>query len=275
MKKIDEDVIKGFGDEWNRFDQEAVPDEELRSIFETYFSIFKWGELPAEPIGFDLGCGTGRWAKYVSENVHTLHCIDPSSALEVAKSNLNSLDNIVFHKADVFNMPMDDQSMDFGYSLGVLHHISDTEGALRECVSKLKKGAPLLLYLYYSFENRSMLFRFTWRCSDVIRRFVSKCPMPIRYFISQILAVTIYLPISLLCRVMTSIGLSTDQVPLSMYEDKSFYTMRTDALDRFGTKTEKRFSKVEIEKMMNNAGLKDIVFNDDEPFWCAVGTREA
>ena len=60
-----------------------------------------------------------------------------------------------------------------------------------------------------------------------------------------------------------------------MYEDKSFYTMRTDALDRFGTKTEKRFSKVEIEKMMNNAGLEDIVFNDDEPFWCAVGTREA
>jgi ubiquinone/menaquinone biosynthesis C-methylase UbiE len=192
----------------------------------------------------------------------------------VAKSNLNSLDNIVFHKADVFNMPIDDQSMDFGYSLGVLHHISDTEGALRECVLKLKKGAPLLLYLYYSFENRSMLFKFTWRCSDVIRRFVSKCPMPIRYFISQILAVTIYLPISLLCRVMTSIGFSTDQVPLSIYEDKSFYTMRTDALDRFGTKTEKRYSRVEIEKMMNNAGLKDIVFNDNEPFWCAVGTRE-
>jgi hypothetical protein len=99
--------------------------------------------------------------------------------------------------------------------------------------------------------------------------------MPVRYFISQVLAVTIYWPISLLCRLLTLMGLSTDQIPLSMYEDKSFYTMRTDALDRFGTKTEKRYSKKEIERMMKDAGLEDVVFNDAEPFWCAVGTRKS
>ena len=275
MKKIDEDVIKGFGDEWGRFNQEAVPDEELKSIFETYFSIFQWDDLPKNPIGFDLGCGTGRWAKFVAEKVNTLHCIDPSSALEVAKSNLAAYNNVFFHKADVFNIPIEDESMDFGYSLGVLHHISDTEDALRHCVLKLKKRSPLLLYLYYSFENRSASFRFIWRLTDIVRRVVSRCPMPVRYLISQVLAVTIYWPVSLLCRLLTFIGLSTDQIPLSMYEDKSFYTMRTDALDRFGTKTEKRYSKEEIERMMKNAGLEDVVFNDAEPFWCAVGTRKS
>jgi len=120
-----------------------------------------------------------------------------------------------------------------------------------------------------------MAFKLIWRLTDLVRRFVSISPMPVRYFISQIIAFSVYWPISLLCRFMTFIGLSTDQVPLSMYEDKSFYTMRTDALDRFGTKTEKRFSKKEIEILMNNSGLEDVVFHDGEPYWCAAGIRKS
>jgi len=275
VRKIDEEVIKGFGDEWNRFNQEAVSERELSSIFETYFSIFQWENLPEDPIGFDLGCGTGRWAKFVAGRVNTLHCIDPSSALAVAKRNLAAHPNVIYHQADVFNIPIEEGSMDFGYSLGVLHHISDTEGALRQCVLRLKNGSPLLLYLYYSFENRSASFRLIWKLSDMIRRVVSRCPMSVRYLLSQILAATIYFPISLFCRFLTLFGISTDQIPLAMYQDKSFYTMRTDALDRFGTKTEKRYSKKEIEEMMINAGLENVVFNDAEPFWCAVGTRRS
>ena len=275
MKSIDDDVIKGFGDEWTRFDQEDVPDDELASIFDTYFDIFPWSNLPEDAVGFDLGCGTGRWAKLVAPRVSKLHCIDPSEALTVAKKNLAEKTNVVFHQADVFNIPLENESMDFGYCLGVLHHISDTDAGLRECVLRLKKGSPLLLYLYYSFENRSRLFKFVWRMTDILRVIVSRLPMPLRYFISQIIAVTIYLPISRLCQFMTFLKISTDQIPLSLYEDKSFYTMRTDALDRFGTKTEKRYSKKEIEAMMTNAGLEDIIFREGEPYWCAVGTRRS
>jgi 2-polyprenyl-3-methyl-5-hydroxy-6-metoxy-1,4-benzoquinol methylase len=32
--------------------------------------------------------------------------------------------------------------------LGVLHHIPDTAAAMRDCVRKLKLGAPFLFYLY-------------------------------------------------------------------------------------------------------------------------------
>lgn len=275
MKKIDKDVISGFGDEWSRFDQSGVPESELKNIFNDYFAIFPWDNLPENSVGFDLGCGSGRWANFVAPKVGLLHCIDPSSAIDIAKKNLSKYENVKYHKNDVSNIPLDDDSMDFGYSLGVLHHITDTEEGLRECVLKLKKGSPFLIYLYYSFENRSMSFKAVWRLTDIVRRIVSISPMPVRYFISQIIALSIYWPISILCRFMTYIGISTDQVPLSMYEDKSFYTMRTDALDRFGTKTEKRFSKKEIEIMMNNAGLEDVAFHDGEPYWCAVGIRKS
>ena len=46
------------------------------------------------------------------------------------------------------------------------------------------------------------------------------------------------------------IGINVHSFPLSNYKDKSFYTMRTDALDRFGTKLESRFTKKEIEEML-------------------------
>ena len=274
MKKIDKEVISGFGDEWSRFDQSDVSKVELENIFNNYFSVFPWNELPENSVGFDLGCGSGRWAKFVSPKVGLLHCIDPSSAIEIARKNLSQYKNVEYHQNDVSNIPLDDESMDFGYSLGVLHHITDTEAGLRNCVLKLKKGAPFLVYLYYSFENRSMLFKLIWRLTDFVRKIVSRMPMPIRYLISQIIAILVYWPISIICRVITLMGFSTDQIPLSMYEDKSFYTMRTDALDRFGTKTEKRFSKKEIKEMMNNSGLESIQFHDGEPYWCAVGVRK-
>lgn len=274
MKKIDKEVISGFGDEWSRFDQSDVSEVELENIFNNYFSVFPWNELPKNSVGFDLGCGSGRWAKFVAPKVGFLHCIDPSSAIDIAQKNLSHYKNVEYHKNDVSNIPLDEESMDFGYSLGVLHHITDTEAGLRNCVLRLKKGSPFLVYLYYSFENRSNFFKLIWKITDFIRKIVSRMPMPIRYLISQIIAIIVYWPISILCRFITFMGFSTDQIPLSMYEDKSFYTMRTDALDRFGTKTEKRFSKKEIEEMMNNAGLDSVKFHDGEPYWCAVGIRK-
>ena len=63
--------------------------------------------------------------------------------------------------------------------------------------------------------------------------------------------------------------------PLSAYRRKSFYTMRTDALDRFGTRLEQRFSRAQIDAMMSRCGITDIVFREDVPYWVACGRRAA
>ena len=51
--------------------------------------------------------------------------------------------------------------------------------------------------------------------------------------------------------------------------------MRTDALDRFGTRLEHRFTRKEIEAMMKAAGLEDVRFREDEPYWVACGRKPA
>lgn len=271
---IDKDVVAGFGDEWSRFDQSVLSDDELSRMFDNYFSIFPWDKLPADPVGFDLGCGSGRWAKLVAPRVGKLYLFDPSeAALNVARRNLVGHTNCEFALASADHIPLDDASCDFGYSLGVLHHIPDTEAGMRECVAKLKPGAPFLVYLYYSFDDRPVWFRALWRASNAVRQLVCRLPHFLRYATSQIMAALIYWPLARLAWVAERLGLNVANFPLSQYRNNSFYVMRNDALDRFGTRLEKRFSKTEIQAMMERCGLENITFSTTS-FWTAVGFKK-
>lgn len=274
-KNLEVKTVEGFGDEWTRFDQSQLSAHEREALFHRYFRIFPWDTLPTDAVGFDMGCGSGRWAQLVAPRVGRLHCVDASkAAANVAMNNLRHRSNCQFHIVSVDQLPFENASMDFGYSLGVLHHIPDTQAGLKACVEKLKPGAPFLLYLYYAFDNRPVWFRLVWRGSDVVRRIVSGAPMPLRYGMSQVIAAVVYYPLARLSRVLAQWGVNVAGIPLSAYREQSFYTMRTDALDRFGTRLEQRFSRKAIQGMMEEAGLHQIVFSDSVPYWCAVGRKK-
>jgi SAM-dependent methyltransferase len=273
-RNVDAKVVAGFGDEWSRFDQSALADVEAQSLFHEYFDIFPWADLPPNAIGFDAGCGSGRWARLVAPRAGRLYCFDASdAAVAVATRNLASHTNCEVAVATVDVMPIADGSADFGYSLGVLHHIPDTAAALRDCVRKLRSGAPFLVYLYYRFDNRPAWYRALWSLTNGMRWVLSRSPHPVRYAISQLLAATIYWPLSRLARLAEKAGISPHSWPLAYYRHRSYYVLRTDALDRFGTRLEQRFTREEIEAMMCDAGLENVIFSPHAPFWCAVGWK--
>ena len=60
-KNLDVDTVKSFGDEWSRFNQAELSAAEAGKIFDEYFAVFRWDKLPENAIGFDMGCGSGRW----------------------------------------------------------------------------------------------------------------------------------------------------------------------------------------------------------------------
>ena len=273
-ENVDRATVRDFGREWQRFDQTGTSPEELLRMFGEYFAIFPWDSLPRDAVGFDAGCGSGRWAMFVASRVGHLHCIDASAAaLNVARSNLANFRNVSFHEAPVGAMPLPDDSMDFGYSLGVLHHLPDTDAGLAACVKKLKSGAPLLIYIYYAFDNRPVWFRLLWRISDVVRRAVSKAPFRLKSAVAEIFAAVVYWPMARGARLFEQLGCNVANWPLSAYRSRSYYSMRNDALDRFGTRLEHRMTRAQIKSMMENAGLRDVRFSDSVPFWCAVGRK--
>jgi len=273
-KNIEEKVISDFGREWTSFDQVELSEKELFNTFQKYFSIFPFGEISTDAEGFDMGCGSGRWARFIAPVVGKLHCIEPSAqACEVAKKNLCSFENCFFYHATVDKISLPENSMDFGYCLGVLHHVSKTQNGINKCVTLLKPGAPFLLYLYYAFDNKPAWFRVIWKTSDILRKAVCIMPYPIKYLLCQLIALFVYFPLARTALLLEQSSLKITNFPLSSYRNKSFYTMRTDALDRFGTRLEKRFTQVQIKEMMVEAGLENIVFNQQEPYWCAVGYK--
>jgi SAM-dependent methyltransferase len=271
---LDPETVLGFGAEWKAFDFESADEGELDALFADYFSIFPWELLSDAAVGFDMGAGSGRWAARVAPRVGQLHVIDASAeALAVARRKLRHWPNCIFHNRSVDAIPLDDDSMDFGYSLGVLHHVPDTQAGLDACVGKLKPGAPFLLYLYYALDNRGSLYRGVWRATDLLRQRLSRLPFKARYLLSQAIALTVYWPLARGSKLAEALGVNVSRLPLSQYRNRSFYVMRNDSLDRFGTKLERRFTRDEIETMMKRSGLQRIKFREAPPYWCAVGYR--
>ena len=275
INKIENKTITSFGDEWRHFNQQNLKGDEYLYLFKKYFHIFPWNSLPKNACGFDMGCGSGRWASLVAPKVGKLTCIDPSlEAVSVATQNLSHLSNIIMMNSSVFDKPLPINSQDFGYCLGVLHHINDSDRALKECVNMLKPGAPFLLYLYYNFENRPKWYYYIWRISDIFRRIIALLPSFLKLITTNIIATIIYFPLARLAFIFEKIGFNVDSWILSSYRKASFYTMKTDSRDRFGTPLEKRFTRSEILSMMQKAGLENIHFSEKSPFWSAIGNKK-
>ena len=271
----DQKVIEDFGDEWTDFTYESktIDQAELKKNFLQYFSIFPWNNIPNDAEGFDMGCGSGRWAQFVAPKVHSLNCIEPSKALDIAKVNLQKLDNISFYRGTTDSCSLNDQSQDFGYCLGVLHHIPDTQQALSDCARLLKKGAPFLLYLYYNLDNKPIWYRYIWKLSDFVRNIISILPRPIKKASCFLIAALIYFPLSRLALFIELFGFNVSNFLLSDYRNKPFYQMRNDALDRFGTRLEQRFSRQKIEDMLLESGFQDISFSEEMPFWTSISYK--
>ncbi|HEV7781556.1 MAG TPA: glycosyltransferase [Chitinophagaceae bacterium] len=269
----DPQVIKSFGEEWQKFD--SFDERDFHRLGEMYFDILPPELLNKESNVLDVGCGTGRWSKYLADKVGFIDCVDPSKAIFVADNLLKENNNVRLTKASTDTIPFDDNQFDMVMSIGVLHHIPDTLQAMKDCVKKVKPGGYFYTYLYYNFENRSLFYKGMFEVTHLLRKMVSSLPAKMKRIVCDILAVTVYMPFVLLSRFFYMIGMKkfSKWIVLSDYRDKSFHIIRNDSLDRFGTKLEQRFSKKDIEYMMTQSGVTNIVFSSKSPFWHAIGVK--
>ena len=90
---------------------------------------------------------------------------------------------------------------------------------------------------------------------------------------TDLIALIVYFPLARLSKFVERSGGNPANLPLSIYRDHSLYTMRTDSLDRLGTRLEHRYTRKEIHAMLEAAGLENVSFKETEPFWCAVGYK--
>lgn len=270
---IDEKVVEEFGEEWLKFHE--FSDEMISKSVGEYFDILNDKIINKNTYAIDIGCGSGRWTKVMALRAGFIEAVDPSNAIFAAERLLKNIENVRLTKASINTLPFNDETFDFAMSVGVLHHIPNTQQAMTDCVRKIKPGGYFYTYIYYDISHKGFITRTAFAISDTLRRIISRLPAALKKFICDIIAALVYLPLVSISRFINWLGMKrfAKKIPLADYSNKAFFVMRNDALDRFGTRLEQRFTREQVEEMMKSAGLDEIVISDGTPYWHGVGRK--
>jgi SAM-dependent methyltransferase len=271
-ENLDQGVIDSFGHEWATFDYgETETSEALDAQFMAYCAPIDLNLFnPKISVAGDFGAGSGRWASRLTPYFSQVYALEPSDgASTVLKKKFSGEAKIVVLQETVGANSIPLASLDLAMSLGVLHHIPDTGLAIKDVSRRIKPGGIFLCYLYYSLENKPTFYKLIFKAVDGVRRIISVLPQRIKQLVTSAIAALIYWPLARFSKVLNKLGVNTSNIPLHHYADMPFVMLANDALDRFGTSLEQRFSQAEITEMLRAAGfdIATLKFSDSEPFW--------
>ena len=254
------DIQYTFGEEWKGHDR-ILP--EHKEEFQQYFDIVDLASLKTASI-CDLGCGSGRWSYYLKDICKEIILVDFSDAIFTARKNLRGADNCLFFMCDLKDLPFRDDFVSFLFCIGVLHHLPTP--SLDE-VRRLKRFATtLLIYLYYSLDNKPIYFRFILKTVTFLRLFLCRIKSPLfRKPFSLCAALLLYMPLILLGQLVRPLNLSRFVPLYEVYHGKSLQRIRQDVYDRFFTRIEQRVSRREIRELKDT--FSDIIISDNKPYW--------
>ncbi len=270
----DQQVIDAFGAEWLRFGD--FDPQTIEQMGREYFDVLGPELLGPDKRVLDAGCGSGRFTHYLCDKVGFIEAADPSDAVLVAARLNQEKTNVRITRAGIESIPFADQSFDLVMCIGVLHHMPSTEAGMAALAAKVRPGGHLFAYLYYNFENRSRAFRLLFWLASGVRWVVSRLPRGLRHFVCELLAIFFYMPFVSLARLVKWLFPKRkyhERIPLSYYADKRYFVIRNDALDRFGTRLEKRYSRADLTKMALACGLEAPQFSPNEPYWHFVARK--
>ncbi len=255
-----EDIQFTFGQEWLKFPE--IMSEHKRE-FTLYFDLINTANLKNSRV-CDLGCGIGRWSYFLKDSCRELVLVDFSEAIFVARHNLRNVKHALFFMGDLKRLSFRDNFADFLFCLGVLHHLPTN--ALDE-IRRLKRYAPLLLiYLYYSLDNRPLFFRFLLSITTVVRLMVSKIRSHyFRSIFTNLTAIFVYFPMIGLGNIFNLFGLGYCVPLYECYNNKGVKRIRQDTYDRFFTRIEQRFSRKEIMTLKDT--FESITVSEAIPYW--------
>lgn len=262
------DIQFTFGEEWRRF-PEILPEHEEE--FRQYFDLVDFDALAGARV-CDLGCGIGRWSRFLAGRCREMVLLDFSEAIFVARGNLRDVPAALFFLGDLRRMPFRDDFADFLFSLGVLHHLPT--GALEEVRALSRRAPVLLVFLYYALDNRPAFWRGLLSAVTRLRLALSRTRDPrLRSAATWALTLGVYLPLVGLGRVLSPFGWGR-YVPLyDFYGGKSLRRIRQDVYDRFFTRIEQRFRKEDILALRDTFG--EVVASDRPPYWHFLCRRAA
>lgn len=261
-----EDIQYSFGAEWQLFSR-ILPEHETE--FRSYFDLIDVDALAQSRV-CDFGCGMGRWSSFLAKRCRELVLVDFSDAIFVARNNLRQATNALFFMGDVTKLPFREACADFGFCLGVLHHLPTP--ALQEVRALSRFSRRLLVYLYYALDNRPFHFQLLLRAITWCRRWLSGVRHhTFRVAFSWLATWMLYVPCIAFGYILRPFHWDRF-VPLhQFYAGMSLGRIRQDAYDRFFTRIEQRVSRADIVRLADD--FSRVVISNTPPYWHFVCER--
>lgn len=160
-----EQTTEYFGHEWDTWqrwgwhDPDEVSDSERQQYSSglttdterdlTRKSPLSDEEVTADKFVLDGGCGNGRFTYQAAKNGARTVGVDLGAGSVEAAENCRDEQNIQIMQANLFELPFRPREFDHVFSIGVLHHSGDAEGAFDELTNYVKPGGTITAHVYH------------------------------------------------------------------------------------------------------------------------------
>ena len=178
-------TASGFGWQWQHFTQEDTryAEQFLGWIGPVTPEFFR------DKVVLEGGCGKGRHTQLAARwGAADVIGIDLSVAVDTAFAATRDLPNAHIVQADIYHLPFA-RIFDYGFSVGVLHHLPDPQGGFESLASKVKAGGHLTAWVYGA-ENNEWITRWV---NPVREKLTSRIDQRLLLQLSKIPAAGMYL----------------------------------------------------------------------------------
>jgi len=165
---------ESFGYQWTVFGEMS---DQFRDDFLNYISPVV-PEFFVGKRGLDAGCGFGRHLYYAAQFGAQMIGMDFSKAITRAKDIAGEIGGVQFVQGDLQKPPLRPHSLDFVYSIGVLHHTPDPEKTFQTLLPLVRPGGAIFIWVY------SKSRRFTNTLLETVRRVSSCLPLSVTHALS-------------------------------------------------------------------------------------------
>jgi SAM-dependent methyltransferase len=177
-------------------------------------------------------------------------------------------------QADLHRPPFALESFDFIYSIGVLHHLPDPEGAFQNLLQYLKPEGEVQIYLYWRPE-RQPIKRVLLSLVAATRQVTTRLPHSAVYVLAFPAAVAAFIffvwPYRLL-RAVPGLRSLAEKFPMKQYAGFPFRVCVNDQLDRFSAPIENRYTRQEVTDWLDRARLEERKVNAAHG-WVGTGRK--
>jgi SAM-dependent methyltransferase/GT2 family glycosyltransferase len=247
-------TAESFAYEWSHFG-------DLRPEWRKNFVDYLRPHTP-ESLGsllvLDVGAGSGRHSAQAADHGARVVAVDLGQSIDVARRNLP--EHALTVQADAERLPFAHGLFDIVMSIGVLHHLQDTERAIEGLVPYIAPGGHLHVYLYWVPE--AAWHRRILRLVSAARKVTVRLPYRVLHELCYPLAALLWVGIVIPYRLLRSrpiLARVAEAFPLKTYADYPFGVLVNDQFDRFSAPIERRFTRAQVQVMLERAGLEEVL----------------